>query len=108
MPTGHKYGGRKKGTPNSITKELREMISGILKNEWKNIPKLLKKLSPKDRINAILKITQYAVPKINSVNAEIDPPPDWQNKFESMSTSNKQKELKNIMNLKKDKQKRNK
>ena len=88
MPTGHKYGGRKKGTPNSITTELREIISGILKNEWKNIPKLLKKLSPKDRVNAILKITQYTLPKINSINAEIVPPANKKSddELDSMTT----------------------
>ncbi len=39
--TGKKYGGRQKGTPNRMTKELRSVLKNILYKELKDIEKRL-------------------------------------------------------------------
>ena len=46
--TGKKYGGRKKGTPNKLTKELREVLKNVLYNEIENIEESLESLEPKE------------------------------------------------------------
>ena len=47
--TGKKYGGREKGTPNRLTKELRTILKDVLYNELENIEELLESLEPKER-----------------------------------------------------------
>ena len=39
--TGNKFGGRTKGTPNKLTKELRELLKNILYNEMEKIEEYL-------------------------------------------------------------------
>ena len=45
--TGKKFGGRQKGTPNRLTKELRTILKDVLYNELDNIEELLESLDPK-------------------------------------------------------------
>lgn len=66
--------GRKKGTPNYTTQEIRKTIKSALENEFSNISNLLGTLSPKDRIEMIVKLLPFVIPKCeeseeeNSVN----------------------------------------
>jgi hypothetical protein len=61
---GHKKtGGREAGTPNKISGEMREMLKVIVENEMKSVPKLLEKLKPKDRLEIIVKLLPYLLPK---------------------------------------------
>lgn len=62
--TGKKYGGRKKGTPNKLTKELRVALKNILHNEIELLPNHFNKLEPKDRLELLIKLLPYAVPKV--------------------------------------------
>ena len=48
--TGKKYGGREKGTPNRLTKELRTILKDVLYNELERIEELLESLEPKERL----------------------------------------------------------
>lgn len=57
--TGRKYGGRKKGTPNKITGTVKEMINKTLTKELESLPKLLSELSPKERVDAVIKFLPY-------------------------------------------------
>lgn len=55
--------GRTKGTPNRITAQLRGLIADILASE---LPKALSKineLTPKARIEVLVKLLAYVVPK---------------------------------------------
>ena len=52
--TGKKYGGRQKGTPNRMTKELRSILKDILYQELEEIEERLDVLEPKTRINYVL------------------------------------------------------
>lgn len=55
--TGKKYGGRKAGTPNKLTKELRAALKNILHQEIELLPNHFNKLDPKDRMELFGQIT---------------------------------------------------
>jgi gentisate 1,2-dioxygenase len=64
--------GRPKGKPNKVTMETREWVSQLIDKNRKRLEKDLKDLDPKDRWAVIEKLMQYAVPKMQSVEARID------------------------------------
>lgn len=72
MAQGHKTGGRQKGTPNKITKDLREVLKTVLSKEFKDLPKLLASLEPKDRIDAIIKLSHICIPKLHAAEEIIE------------------------------------
>ena len=75
--TGNKYGGRQKGTPNRITKELRTLLKDILYQELEQIQKRLELLEPKERIELLIKLMPYTLPKVTSVSHTTNEPLDW-------------------------------
>ena len=75
--TGNKYGGRQKGTPNRITKELRSVLKDILYQELKKIQEHLEILNPKDRLELLIKLMPYALPKVTSISHKTNEPLDW-------------------------------
>ena len=75
--TGIKYGGRRKGTPNRITKELRTVLKDLLFEELQNIPDHLEKLDTKERLELIIKILPYALPKVTSISHTTNEPLEW-------------------------------
>ena len=62
--TGKKYGGRKAGTPNKLTKELRAALKNILHQEIELLPEHFNKLEPKDRLELLVKLLPFALPKV--------------------------------------------
>ena len=75
--TGVKYGGRQKGTPNRMTKELRSVLKDILYKELEQIQVYLDSLKPKERIELLIKLMPYALPKVTSISHTTDEPLDW-------------------------------
>tara|TARA_B110000902_G_C14005957_1_gene474508 strand:- start:267 stop:515 length:249 start_codon:yes stop_codon:yes gene_type:complete len=75
--TGNKYGGRKKGTPNKLTKELRSVLKEVIYNELENIEERLDELEPKQRLELVIKLMPYVFPKIESASHMINEPLDW-------------------------------
>ena len=77
MPGGRqkgtvKTGGRKKGSPNKITKAVKECITNML-TEYTNSETFLKDfatLEPKERLMIAEKLMNYIVPKMQSVAVE--------------------------------------
>jgi hypothetical protein len=77
---GLKTGGRTKGTPNRTTKELKELIHNIVEVQLDTIEEDLQDLDPKDRLNILLRLVEYVLPKqreqkidfSNLSDAEID------------------------------------
>jgi len=66
---GNKLGGRTKGSVNKTTKFSREVLSMALAGQELNIKIALEKLyekNPEAYINAITKLLNYAVPKLQS------------------------------------------
>ena len=75
--TGKKYGGREKGTPNRMTKELRAILKDVLYEEIEALQERLDSLNPKDRVELLIKLMPYALPKTTSVSHTINEPLDW-------------------------------
>jgi hypothetical protein len=65
-----KTGGRRKGTPNKTTTDLRTWISGLLDNNREQLEVDLGALEPKDRLVILEKLMQYVIPKQQSVSIE--------------------------------------
>lgn len=74
---GHRYGGRKKGTPNK-PKPSQQIIQGILTQtvgeyfESEEFEKDLAQLEPKDRLMVMERLTQYIVPKQQAQKVEMN------------------------------------
>ena len=75
--TGNKYGGRQKGTPNRITKELRSLLKDIMYDEIGALQERLDALNPKERVELLIKLMPYALPKVTSVSHTTNEPLDW-------------------------------
>lgn len=77
MAKGIKTGGRKEGTPNKLTKELRTALKNIMADEIDKLPALLEALPIPERIEFVVKLLPYVVPKVNSVGSSTDEPFSW-------------------------------
>lgn len=71
MPTGKKFGGRQKGTPNKKTKDIREKIKSLIDSNIDRAQADLELLEPKDRLAFIEKLFKYAVPTLQSVQQDV-------------------------------------
>jgi anti-sigma regulatory factor (Ser/Thr protein kinase) len=68
-----KYGGRKKGTPNRLTKEVRAVLKELVFNEISHF----EKLDPKERIELLIKLMPYVCPKIQPACHSLNEPMDF-------------------------------
>jgi hypothetical protein len=75
--TGNKYGGRQKGTPNKLTKELRSVLKDILYQELEQIQERLDALKPRERVELLIKLMPYVLPKVTSISHTTNEPLDW-------------------------------
>lgn len=62
--------GRTKGSPNKVTQEHRELIDKLI-SAPEDLEKDLKELSPKDRLDAIIKLLEFTTPKQSRVVADV-------------------------------------
>ena len=69
--TGKKFGGREAGTPNKLTKELRAALKNILHQEIELLPDHFNKLEPKDRLELLVKLLPFALPKVEPESYQI-------------------------------------
>jgi len=60
----------RKGIPNKVTQEHRELINKLISCP-KDLEKDLKELSPKDRLDAIIKLLEFTTPKQSRVVADV-------------------------------------
>lgn len=59
-----KTGGRAKGTPNKVTKDLRGIIAGFVERNAKRMQEDFDQITePKDRLMLLEKLMQYVIPK---------------------------------------------
>ena len=75
--TGFKYGGRKKGTPNRLTKELRAILKEALHKELETIGDQLEQLEPKERLEVLIKLMPFVFPRMNTMSHSMDEPVDF-------------------------------
>jgi hypothetical protein len=59
--------GRKLGTPNKITADVRECFSNLLKNNLDLLQDDLEQLKPYERIKIILELAKFVIPTLKAV-----------------------------------------
>ena len=67
MAHGKKTGGRRAGTPNKTTAELRQQIQTIVEAAIIDLPTLLSDMEPDERVKALNVLLPYVMPKLSSV-----------------------------------------
>lgn len=72
MATGKKTGGRKAGTPNKVSGAVRKAISSAIDGYYNSDQFItdLAALKPVERVQAMEKLAQYAVPKLQSTTLD--------------------------------------
>jgi len=83
MANGFKTGGREAGTQNKITSELRKTLKHIVDDELQILQNNINELEPKQRIDLLIKLLPYVMPKVQTVSARDGEPigSDWMNEF---------------------------
>ena len=76
-PGTPRNGGRQKGTPNKLTKELRSLLKDILYDELVNIEDRLNDLETKERIELVIKLMPFVFPKVSMVSSTENEHFDW-------------------------------
>jgi len=69
MAKGYKTGGRSKGTPNAVTKEIRSVYKELLEKNLSNIDIWLQevaKKNPDKALNFVIRLSEYVIPKLQS------------------------------------------
>jgi hypothetical protein len=69
---GQKTGGRIAGTPNKLTKELRTTLKGIIAGEFDALPQTFEQLPAKERLELLIKMLPYCLPKVDSIGGDYD------------------------------------
>ncbi len=69
---GKKTGGRVAGTPNKITIELRKTLKGIITGELEALPTTFEHLQSKERLELLIKLLPFCMPKVDSINGSYD------------------------------------
>ena len=67
MARGYKTGGRQKGVSNKVTQDVRELLSDVVYNELGNIHELLKFTEQKYRLDFIIKLLPYIIPRYGNI-----------------------------------------
>jgi hypothetical protein len=67
MAKGIKTGGREKNTPNHLTSELRNFLKNVIAKELEKIPDTLENLPPKERLEMVIRLIPYVLPKVETV-----------------------------------------
>ena len=65
-----KTGGREAGTPNKVTTALRERVDLLIDNNFERLQDDIDSLEPKERVDAILKLLEFTLPKLQRVDME--------------------------------------
>jgi hypothetical protein len=63
MPKGVKYGGRKKGSGNKISSELKEVLNEYCLNEFQFLNANIERLTLHERIILFTKVLPFVLPK---------------------------------------------
>jgi len=68
--------GRPPGSKNVLTKELRSKLKDLLNTELDALPDMLDGLPPEKRLDIIIKLLNFALPKVSSVSSKSGEPMD--------------------------------
>ena len=75
MAVGVKTGGRKVGTPNKITADLRKVLKQVIAAELEGLSETLSQLPGKERVELVLRLMPFVLPKVESISGNYDL--DW-------------------------------
>jgi len=64
--------GRPKGSKNKATGELREFVNDFIKENTDKIQNDFDSLDPKERIDTLIKLLEYSLPKLNRTELSTD------------------------------------
>jgi len=64
--------GRKAGSLNRATKDIRDAFSLLIENNIDTLQKDLDSLEPKERVKLLLDMAQFVVPKLRSIDLQTD------------------------------------
>ena len=67
-----KTGGRQRGTPNKDNAALKDWLSELIDGNRSQLERDLTALEPKDRWQVVEKLMQYTLPKMATVDANVD------------------------------------
>ena len=70
MARGFKTGGRQMGSSNKITSDLRDKISKVIGFELEGLDGALNSLTAKERLDVLVKLIPYVIPKVTFDNDE--------------------------------------
>ena len=68
----YKKGGRVKGTPNKVTKDIRKSYQLLIEKCLDRLESDLMELTPKERIEVLIKLSEYVVPKLTKIEANLE------------------------------------
>lgn len=69
---GNAGGGRPKGSANKTTTELREFVNEFINDNRESLQSDFDALEPKERIDTMIKLMEYALPKLNRTELATD------------------------------------
>lgn len=72
MNLRNKTGGRIKGTPNKVTKDIRKTYQLLIEKSLDRLESDLMNLTPKERIDVLIKLSEYVIPKLTKVEANLE------------------------------------
>ena len=66
-----KTGGRKKGTPNAASAELRQRIEAFLRGNWEEAAQAWELVpDPKDKLRLYIELAKFVVPALQAVSVD--------------------------------------
>ncbi len=66
-------GGRKKGSVNKVTASVRSAFNLLINDNLPRLQKDLDEMSAKDRVDAVIKLSNFVLPKLNSIDFTAPP-----------------------------------
>lgn len=60
--------GRPKGAENRLTREIRETLKAVIEDELERLPTSLQNLPEPERLQVLLKLLPYVLPKVENVH----------------------------------------
>jgi len=66
--------GRPPGSVNVVTKDLRNKLKAVIDTELENLPELLSKLEPRDRVDLLVKLLKYTLPTCTTMSPSYGEP----------------------------------
>jgi len=62
-----------------ITKDLRNQLKELVKSELEQLPEYLNDMEPKERMDILLKLMPFVLPKVKGVNHSLGEPDEFWN-----------------------------